>query len=215
MTKSRDRRTDQADDSKGTRDRLITATSELMREKDTIRLSIRQIAERSGLNISLIGYYFGNKDGLQLATIERDTAPAIAKINAMDPEAPPVERLRSYIAIIIDALYRYPYLNRLVFAILRDFEPEQAREVADRVLRPLYLGARSIVIDGVASGDFRPIDPDFAFFLIHGSCVQIFSSNAALSFVLKRGPLKPEEVEDFARLAADVLIQGFTHIPAA
>jgi len=202
---SRDRDTGDA------RGRLISAASALMREKDTIRLSIRQIADRSGLNVSLIGYYFGNKDGLQLATIERDTAFAIAKINAIDPESPPIDRLRNYISIVIEALYEYPYLNRLILAILRDFEDTQAKEIADRILVPLYSCARAIILDGIANGDFRPVDPDLAFFLIQGSCIQIFSSNAAFQFVLKRSPLKPAEVDEFMSLVADVLIRGFAN----
>ena len=48
----------------GAREQLLEAASEIMREGDTIDLSLSELSLRAGLNSALVKYYFGNKNGL-------------------------------------------------------------------------------------------------------------------------------------------------------
>src|SRR5471030_1081046 len=57
-----------------TADRLLVAASELMIERNSIDVSLSDIAQKSGINAALVKYHFGNKDGLLLALLARDAA---------------------------------------------------------------------------------------------------------------------------------------------
>ena len=54
-----------------TEDKLIRATAELLGEVGPNSLSIRAIAERAGVNHGLVHHYFGGKDALLQAAMER------------------------------------------------------------------------------------------------------------------------------------------------
>ena len=53
-----------------TREALIGAAIELFSAQGFSSVSTRELAERSGINQALIGYHFGNKEGLYLAVFE-------------------------------------------------------------------------------------------------------------------------------------------------
>lgn len=53
-----------------TREALINAAIELFSAQGFSSVSTRELAERSGINQALIGYHFGNKEGLYLAVFE-------------------------------------------------------------------------------------------------------------------------------------------------
>ena len=50
-----------------TADKLLLAASMLMIERNSIDVSLSDIAQKSGVNSALVKYHFGNKDGLLLA----------------------------------------------------------------------------------------------------------------------------------------------------
>ncbi len=54
-----------------TEEKLIVATAELLGEVGPNSLSIRAIAERAGVNHGLVHHYFGGKDALLQAAMER------------------------------------------------------------------------------------------------------------------------------------------------
>jgi len=60
----------QAEDSRA---RLVAAASEVLGEHGWVGATSRKIAASAGLNLSLIGYYFGGLDGLLLAAVSDAT----------------------------------------------------------------------------------------------------------------------------------------------
>jgi len=51
--------------------KLLDATQELLASKSYIEVTIREVAERAGLNSAMVRYYFNNKEGLFLALLEQ------------------------------------------------------------------------------------------------------------------------------------------------
>lgn len=52
-------------------ERLISAASDLLGEVGPRAMSVRMVAERAGVNHGLVHHYFGGKDGLMRAAMER------------------------------------------------------------------------------------------------------------------------------------------------
>src|ERR1043166_4630569 len=98
-----------------TAERLLVAASELMIERNSIDVSLSELARKSGINAALVKYHFGNKDGLLLALLARDSQSEIENLDyLMRQPISPTEKLRLHIAGIIKAYHRFPYLNRLI-----------------------------------------------------------------------------------------------------
>ena len=162
------------------RDMLLSAASALMVEMGTFDVSLHQIARRAGVTAPLVKYYFGSKDGLFIALAQRDTERSLLQLSelvAMDID--PASKLRIHITGIIRTYARYPYLNGLLDSLLREDDSESARTMRAGFVRPLIEAQRQIIEEGVAAGQFRPIDPSFAYFLIIGACQYIFSTRVA------------------------------------
>src|SRR3954462_11602501 len=87
-----------------TADRLLVAASELMIERNSIDVSLSDIAQKSGVNSALVKYHFGNKDGLLLALLGPNAATEGTQLEYLRAQPiPPTAKLKLHIAGIIGA----------------------------------------------------------------------------------------------------------------
>src|SRR3982750_4114221 len=89
-----------------TAEKLLVAASELMIERNSIEVSLSEIAQKSGINSALVKYHFGNKDGLLLALLARDAATEVKHLEYLLAQPiTPVAKLKLHIAGIIKAYF--------------------------------------------------------------------------------------------------------------
>ena len=190
-------------------DMLLSAASALMIEKGTFDVSLHQIAKRAGVTAPLVKYYFGSKDGLLIALAQRDTARSMVQLDellAMDLD--PASKLRIHITGIIRTYARFPYLNGLLDSLMRDDDSESARTMRASFVRPLIEAQRRIIQDGIAVGQFRDIDPSFAYFLIIGGCQYIFSTRVAFRELVGDREVDDIFAREYAAFAVDAILKG-------
>jgi AcrR family transcriptional regulator len=165
------------------RARLLEATSQAMREADSLDVPLSDIANRAGLNAALVRYYFGGKDGLLRALLERDTGANLAELDhLLAMEIKPSKKLRYHLAGLINTYYNYPYLSRLMIKLLQEGTEEERQRIADRFLKPIANAYDVIVAEGKAQGEFRDIDPKLLYFNVIGTCDHLFSSSVSLKY---------------------------------
>ncbi len=120
------------------RERLLVATGELMAERDTIDVSIADIAARANANVALVSYYFGGREGLLVSLAKRDANEVLGHLDKlMNSDLPPEEKMRKHIVDVVKTYFYRPYIYRLLHALLRNSSPTIAREVDDFFIRPL------------------------------------------------------------------------------
>ena len=67
--------------SQDTKDKIIEAAGIMIKEKtDVNKITVRGIAKLAGVGTGLINYYFGSKDNLLAAAIEKRVDDAVAQI---------------------------------------------------------------------------------------------------------------------------------------
>src|SRR5690606_26478241 len=91
------------------RELLLEAASRLLSQRNSIDVSLSEIAQESGLNSALISYHFGNKEGLLLALVRRDAETAMRQLDqllAMDIS--PEQKIRLHIRGVISTYAKYP-----------------------------------------------------------------------------------------------------------
>ncbi|MGR3780548.1 MAG: TetR family transcriptional regulator [Albimonas sp.] len=171
-------------DRMSTRDLLLTAASELMRKRDTLNVPISEIAAEAGVNSALVKYYFGNKNGLMLALLERDLGASITQLSALvNMDMSPSKKMRYHLSGLVRMYFRCPYLQRLLIKTMRDESADIARDIAEKYLAPISHAYHAMISEGVAAGEFKPIDSRLFYFIAIGAADQIFSARFVLKYV--------------------------------
>jgi TetR/AcrR family transcriptional regulator len=195
--------------SRDTRERLIEAARELMIEHGILEVSLSEITQRAGVNVALVSYHFGGREGLMLSIAEGDAAFAIAELSRLrSSNLRPSEMIRAHVTGIINAFYRRPYLNRLLQKLLREGSPDASRQVSEFFVKPVAEARNGIISEGIACGEFRPVDPSLFGYALEGACSQIFTSAASRQAILGNGSLDQNLVNRYAASTADLIVNG-------
>ncbi len=191
------------------RAQLLAAAGAVMTEQDTIDVSLAEIAQRAGVNVALVSYYFGGKDGLLLALAKRDAETALAGLDAlMALDLSPAAKLRKHIAGIVRGFYRHPYLNRLLRALMRDSDSAAAREIAQCFAAPIAEALGTLLEAGARLGELKPVDPMLFHFALLGACESLFSGRTILKHVHGIEAIDEALQQRYAELVAETLIAG-------
>ena len=193
----------------GARAQLIEAASQIMRDGDTIDLSLSELSLRAGLNSALVKYYFGNKEGLMLALLDRDMSAIVHGLEAlvakdMDPE----EKLRLHIGKVIDTYYAFPYLNRLLMRMIRDSAPADAARIAELYLKPIAADYDALIDQGVKAGKFRNVDPQLFYFTVTGSADRFFTARQVLKHCYNQEELSEDLRDRYREHSVELIMAG-------
>jgi AcrR family transcriptional regulator len=199
----------EAGDNSKARDQLIEAASQIMREGDTIDLSLSELSLRAGLNSALVKYYFGNKNGLMLALLDRDMGNIVFSLGALlAKDIPPEDKLRIHIGAVIDTYYAFPYLNRLLMRMVRDSAPVEAARIADLYLKPISKVYDALIAEGVKAGKFRKLDPQFFYFTVTGAADRFYSSRLVLRHCYNQDDFNENMRDAYREHSIDLIMRG-------
>lgn len=192
-----------------TRKRIIDAARELMIEHGVLEVSIADITQRADVNVALVSYHFGGREGLMLSIAREDAKLALANLARLQAaELSSADKIRNHVTGIVHAYYKRPYLNRLLQKLIREGSREAAEEVSAFFVRPVAEARTEIIAQGVRSGEFRAVDPKLIGYALEGACAHIFTSSASREAVLGNGILDLELVNRYARSTADMIVNG-------
>ncbi len=193
----------------GAREQLLEAASMIMRDGDTVDISLSELSLRAGLNSALVKYYFGNKQGLMLALLDRDMHNIITGLDALvAKDMPPEDKIRLHIGAVIDTYYNYPYLNRLLMRMVRDASPKDAKEIANKYLRPISGIYDTLISEGVKTGVFRDIDPQLFNFTVTGAADRFFSARLVLRHCYDQEGVTEAMRDAYRQHTIDIIMAG-------
>jgi len=196
------------------REQLLSAASALMIERETVDISLSDLAKRSGLNSALVKYYFGNKQGLLLALVEHVLGAGLGQMEGLlEMDLDPIEKLKLHVKGIITVYYRHPYINRLLHYLFAD--PEAGRKVGEMISKPLARTQRKLVEQGIATGVFKDIDPTSLYFIILGACEHLFFGQQILRIAFGVEKIDEDLRRSYTNTLLDLLLNGILVKPAA
>jgi AcrR family transcriptional regulator len=170
---------------------------------------VDRIARKARANKRMIYHYFGHKDGLYLAVLERVYAAKRAAERALevdhrDPEAA--------VRLLIDFNFAYCRDHPEFQLLLNDENLHRARHIGrSRVIKQLYSPAvetiRTVLAEGVARGLFRDdVDAMQLYITIVGLPYFYFGNNATLSAIFDRTLGDVAEMARYRAHAGDVVL---------
>lgn len=150
-----------------TRQQLLDAALTLFSSKGYAATSVRELVEAAGVTKPVLYYYFNSKEGLYL-TLMQDALEDFYQAAQQAVAAPGnvTERITGYCTTLLDIFIARLDLARLIFAIF--YGPPQGAPHIDfeASFNTMLRDIEFLVREGVASSEFRPIDPSDAAWLI-------------------------------------------------
>lgn len=164
---------------------LVAAAANLMREKDSINVTLLEVAESSGLNSGLVKYHFGNKEGLQIAVLEEEisTGRELLLLLVKRKDLTPENKLRIHLKGLVTTYRKAPYINRLTQSLTRDVSADRLVDLAQHIIRPLVNSQAEILREGFDAGVFRKVDSMSFYFASICAAEGMYSQG----FVLQEG----------------------------
>jgi TetR/AcrR family transcriptional regulator len=164
-----------------TREKLLAAIHQLLYERVGGPVSVNDVCARAGVNVAMVKYCFGNKDAMLIALIDRLVTSFVRQLEKLDLRGlNATEKLRIHVAEIVRNYVRYPYLNRLLSTQLFGTEPNGAAMLARDFAIPARDWYRRLLAQGLASGEFRKVDPTLFFFTVIGIAEFFFTAQPLL-----------------------------------
>jgi len=187
-----------------TRDYLLDTARAVMVERGLGRATMREIADRAGVNPALLHYYFGTKTGLFTAIIERVRERLRGQLDqALQTEGSVSERLRAVIATYTAVIAAEPYIARLIIEELLE-RPHSDAGFTHGIEDLLSAHIRRLFEEGVSKGEFRTPNVPFDFAELMPQVV-FFLLMAPLS---RGGAQGVEQLGPWAAEAAEILLFG-------
>lgn len=185
------------------REELLDIAARMFDEHGFDRVSMAMIAREVGLGRSAIYHYFASKDDILATIVESEALAPVGRIQqlASEPGLGPAERLR---AVVHDGVVRrLSFGSRFVrLARLEAQIPEHLRKDYDLSRRAIYDEHVRLIEEGIASGDFRPVDAHIAAFGVIGM------ANWTTRWYRPDGRLTAEQVAEAIADMALTSVQG-------
>ncbi len=150
-----------------TRQQLLTTAAAVFGSEGYTGANINAISQGAGFAKGTIYNHFPSKRALMLTLIDEIAADHTRCIlQQVEPAKLPIERLESFFHAGFAFIEQHPQQARVIVTNLYGPDAEFRARVY-RAYQPLFdLFMQEIIPAGVARGDFRPIDPDFASALV-------------------------------------------------
>lgn len=175
--------------------RILAAAEKHFAAQGMAGARTEEIASAAHANKAMLYYYFGNKRRLHRAVLENLLRRLRTSVYAPAPkDATARERLWTFFGAYFDFLASHPNYPRLVqreaMESTRDFE-----WITREYLRPFHRHLVGNIEDGIASGEFRRVNPEHAAFTIMGMTTSYFAAAPILSKVAGKDLLAPEALD--------------------
>ena len=143
-------------DSVDTKDIILQTAARLFAEKGFEAVSIRELSKEADVNIAMIAYHFGSKDGLFKAIIADKIPKSTAQLkNLQMSDGNAWDKISATIDIYIEKMFSNGAINKLIFRELSLEQRPEHREVILSGLEKNWTIIKAFIKDGQKSGLFK------------------------------------------------------------
>jgi AcrR family transcriptional regulator len=205
-------------DAERTRAEVLDVAGEVFAEAGLSGARVDEIAARTSTTKRMLYYYFGSKEGLYLAVLERAYRGIRQVETALDPgDLAPAEVVRRIAQLTFDHHHEHPDFIRLV-AIENIHGGRYLRrlERLDELGPPAVTVLEDVLARGAATGEFRRgVTAIDVHMLISAFCVFQVANNHTFGYLFRYDMTSPSVRARNRAMIGDVVVSWLTAGPAA
>jgi AcrR family transcriptional regulator len=158
------------------------------------------IARQARVNKALLYYYFKDKETLYGAVLENAFAGLKASVfRVLDSDLAPREKMLAYAGAYFDFVasnQMYPRLMQREMMRAREGQSQHIDKVIKNYIRPIFLRVSELIRQGIAAGEFRPVNPAHFVPSMVAMIVFYFSSAPMMQKIVGFNPLTAERIAE-------------------
>ena len=197
------------------RDAILHAAVREFSDKGLSGARTDAIARSARVNKALLYYYFHDKEALYGAVLDEVLTGLISAVEeALSGNATPGKRILGYAGAHFDYIASHPFYPKIVQAELmraRTVHSSHFDRMAKEYFGPLFAKLSKVVREGVASGEFRDVDPQQFIPSMIAIIVFYFSSAHVMRLVTGNDPFTPERLADRRAAVLDFISAALFH----
>ena len=176
------------------------------------------IAHAAGVNKALLYYYFKDKETIYGAVLDQVFSGLKQRVFAsLEGDALPKEKILAYVGAYFDYIAANPLYPRLVQREMMRAGRGQSpnlQHIAKDYFLPIFNRLSGVLNEGIARGDFRPVDPIHFIPTVVAIIVFYFSSAPVMQIVTRTNPLLPEKIAERRVFVLDFISAALFRHPA-
>lgn len=158
------------------------------------------IAHEARVNKALLYYYFQDKETLYGAVLD-DAFSGLksAVFQVLDSNLPPRDKIMAYAGAYFDFIASnqlYPRLMQREMMRAREGQSQHIDKVIKNYIQPIFLRVSEVMREGIAQGEFRPVNPAHFVPSMVAMIVFYFSSAPMMQKIVGFNPLTPERISE-------------------
>ncbi len=170
------------------KEHIINVAIELFSEKGFEATSIRELAAKADVNVAMVNYYFGSKDKLFEAIVERKASYMKGKLEelASNKELTEIQKMDVLIENYVDRLLSQPNYHRLIHQELLVKQRVTLQDNIVKIFSGNTLIVKSIIESGIKKKLFKKVDPELTMASIIGTINQVMLSKSMCLMLIQK-----------------------------
>jgi AcrR family transcriptional regulator len=163
------------------RQHLIQVAELLFAQHGYEAVSIRLLAKEAGVNLAMISYYFGSKEGLFAAILENKIPRTREKLeDIMAQTKDPWERIARTVDIYVDSMFSNHSFSRVITREMSTRQrPDNVKLIVEHISKNMRI-IRGFIEEGQASGQFRDVDNNLTLASFFGTLTTMISNTGMM-----------------------------------
>lgn len=176
---------------------ILDAAEKLFSQLGYDGASTRSIAAEAGVNMAMLSYYFGSKEGVFKTVLERRLSvfrQTLEELNDQDISS--WDKLERCIDMYTDRIMGDNCFSQLIH---RELTLHLRTEMTDFIIDSLLRNAnevKRIIIEGIQNGTFRDVDAELTVASIFGTKYYVVNASQLASKLLGKDLQDPEVIQE-------------------
>lgn len=175
--------------------------------------TIDQIAKSAGMSKPNLLYYFGRKEEIYAALLERTLTEWLAPLRVLERDGDPEAELRGYIAAKLRMTFEQPEASRLFANEILSGAPV-IRPYLETELRALVEAKASVIAQWIGDGRIAPVDPVHLIFTIWATTQHYADFAVQIEAVLGERARDPGFLEETTEAILAIILGGARPAPS-